>query len=114
MPLPTAHPWHLSRDPDVQTLLDETVDVLARSRVSLRRSSEALIRADRDSAHQRKRLTELRRAIDRRFLEEISEPNFEAWKHDITVDPHRAANSTWYTLVGCYSIWPILSLQLFV
>jgi SAM-dependent methyltransferase len=25
--------------------------------------------------------------IDPRFLEEISEPSFEAWKHDITVDP---------------------------
>lgn len=63
MPLPTAHPWHLSRDPEVQTLLDETVDVLARSRVSLRQSSDALIRADRDNAHQRKQLTELRVAI---------------------------------------------------
>jgi len=25
--------------------------------------------------------------IDPRFLEEISESNFEAWKHDITIDP---------------------------
>ena len=25
--------------------------------------------------------------IDPRFLDEIREPNFEAWKHDITVDP---------------------------
>ena len=24
--------------------------------------------------------------IDTRFLEEIREPNFEAWKHDITID----------------------------
>jgi len=25
--------------------------------------------------------------LDPRFLEEIREPNFEAWKHDITIDP---------------------------
>jgi len=24
--------------------------------------------------------------IDTRFLQEIHEPNFEAWKHDITID----------------------------
>jgi len=63
MPLVEAHPWHLSRDPEVQTLLDETVDALARSRLALAQSSDALIRADRENAHQRKQLTELRRAL---------------------------------------------------
>ena len=63
MPLPQAHPWHLSRDPEVQNLLDEIVDVLTRCRISLQQSDGALIRADRDNAHQRKQLAEFRRAI---------------------------------------------------
>lgn len=63
MSLVEAHPWHLSRDPEVQTLLDETVDVLARSRVSLRQSSDALIRADRHNAQQRELLQVSRRVL---------------------------------------------------
>jgi len=63
MSLPQAHPWHLSREPEVQTLLDETVDVVARSRVSLRQSNEALIRADRDNSYQRQRLEQSRRIL---------------------------------------------------
>ena len=63
MPLPPAHPWYLSRDPEVQTLLDESVDVVARSRVSLRKSNEALIRADRDNSYQRQQLEQSRRTL---------------------------------------------------
>jgi len=53
----------LSRDPEVQSLLDETVEVLASSRISLRESSESLIRAERDNDQQRKQLAESRRLI---------------------------------------------------
>jgi len=53
----------LSRDPEVQSLLDQTVEVLASSRISLRESSESLIRAERDNDQQRKQLAESRRLI---------------------------------------------------
>lgn len=63
MPLPKAHPWYLSGDPDVQTLLDETADILVRSRVLLRISRSTLTRTNRDNALQWKEIAELRRVL---------------------------------------------------
>lgn len=63
MPLPEAHPMYPSRDPEVQSLLDETVDALVRSRVSLRKSNGALIRADQEHAQHRKQLEDSRRTL---------------------------------------------------
>ena len=63
MRLHDAHAPKLRRDPEVQALLDETVDALARSRVSLQQSKEALIRANRDNDIQRAQLAELHRSI---------------------------------------------------
>lgn len=64
MPLPEAHPRYRSRDPEVQSLLDETVDALARARVSLQNSNGALIRADQENAQHRKQLEDSRRRLN--------------------------------------------------
>jgi hypothetical protein len=61
MPLPKAHLFFDHRE--VESRLDETVDALAQSRISLQRSNEALIRSKRDNDHQRQQLAEFRRAI---------------------------------------------------
>ena len=59
MSLPKAHALFDHRA--VESRLDETVDALARSRLSLRRSNEALIRSRRNNDDQRRLLIEFRR-----------------------------------------------------
>ena len=62
MPLPKAQPARLSR-PEIDALLEETADALVLSWVSLRRSNEALIQANRENVRLRKLLEEIRLAI---------------------------------------------------
>jgi hypothetical protein len=62
MPLSQAHPARLA-DKELQRLLADSGQALARSTARLQQSQAALIRAHRDNDHQRGQLAESRRAI---------------------------------------------------